>query len=522
MKRLFYVASVLIATVLTASCEKETQGGEELDISNVAFSVKVSEIGVNSAEISVRHNGPEKMGWYCFLTQETNKSMASLINENVKKLLKEKNETGRVSGIRTTTNRTVTYENLNPETEYRFIVFALSEELEIYGIAKEVKFTTMGFLMTVTDDWKFERLGREQNQEKYSVEFGANATRCHIAFIEKWMVDYYESSDEIKEELDTYGGLRLQLGEDVYLFSILDYLVWEELYEYWGYYDIDKNFFEQETFNASAEFLVPRQESGDYYVVAIGFTNNGEPTLEYSSTLITIQKETASQEYSNWLGEWNITGANDITYKLRFEENDPNYSFYVYGWECGNSVHDKTCTAECTEHMLYTDFTKYALGIPFYFDALNGETIIKSKLIGAEEVTEGYMYWGLYGYTDYQEQLVTILSDEDKIASAAQAVDGKATLNGLDSVTYNYDSEGNETEIEFTYNSFGYVMYDDKTFTPQPWNIPMDLPATLVKVEDTPKAASFNAKKARASKKEALARKSYTSIKNADYSRFTK
>ena len=519
MKKLFYLASIIVAAALAVSCEPEPQGGDDITNASFTFSLRVTEVGVDEAKINVKHDGPEDVTWYGFVAEDT-KSVNDLIAEKYIEFA----QAGTVKDLKQSKNRTVTVKNLKSNTKYKYIVFAITEDAQLFNNveAKSVDFTTVGFLLSQTEDWKVTRKGREQNQEKYSVEFGANATRCHIAFIEKWMVDYYESLDEIKEELDTYGGLRLQLGEDVYLFSILDYLVWEELYEYWGYYDIDKNFFEQETFNASAEFLVPRQESGDYYVVAIGFTNNGEPTLEYSSTLITIQKETASQEYSNWLGEWNITGANDITYKLRFEENDPNYSFYVYGWECGNSVHDKTCTAECTEHMLYTDFTKYALGIPFYFDALNGETIIKSKLIGAEELTEGYMYWGLYGYTDYQEQLVTILSDEDKIASAAQAVDGKATLNGLNSVTYNYDSEGNETEIEFTYNSFGYVMYDDKTFTPQPRNIPMDLPATLVKVEDTPKAASFNAKKARASKKEALARKSYNSIRKADYSRFTK
>ena len=519
MKKLFYLASIIVAAALAVSCEPEPQGGDDITNASFTFSLRVTEVGVDEAKINVKHDGPEDVTWSGFVAEDT-KSVNDLIAEKYIEFA----QAGTVKDLKQSKNRTVTVKNLKSNTKYKYIVFAITEDAQLFNNveAKSVDFTTVGFLLSQTEDWKVTRKGREQNQEKYSVEFGANATRCHIAFIEKWMVDYYESLDEIKEELDTYGGLRLQLGEDVYLFSILDYLVWEELYEYWGYYDIDKNFFEQETFNASAEFLVPRQESGDYYVVAIGFTNNGEPTLEYSSTLITIQKETASQEYSNWLGEWNITGANDITYKLRFEENDPNYSFYVYGWECGNSVHDKTCTAECTEHMLYTDFTKYALGIPFYFDALNGETIIKSKLIGAEELTEGYMYWGLYGYTDYQEQLVTILSDEDKIASAAQAVDGKATLNGLNSVTYNYDSEGNETEIEFTYNSFGYVMYDDKTFTPQPRNIPMDLPATLVKVEDTPKAASFNAKKARASKKEALARKSYNSIRKADYSRFTK
>ena len=519
MKKLFYLASIILAAALAVSCEPEPQGGDDITNANFSFSLRVTEVGVDYAKISVKHDGPDDASWYGFVAEDT-KSTNDLIMEKYTEFLK----TGTVKGLKTTKNRTITVDGLQGNTKYKYIVFAITEDAKLYnGVEpKSVDFTTVGFLLSQTDDWKLTRKGREQNQEKYAVEFGANATRCHIAFIEKWLVDYYEAIDEIKEELDTYGGLRLQLGEDVYLFSILDYLVWEELYEYWGYYESDKAFFEADSFSASSEFLVPRQASGDYYVVAIGFDKDGVPTLEYSSTLITIAPEAASAEYNNWLGEWTITGANNLSYKLKLEENDPNFSYYAYGWECSNSVHNKACSEDCTEHTVYTDFTEYELGIPFYFDALNGELNIQSLLIGAETQSNSYIYWGMYGYTEYQDQIVAILSDGDKIASAAQPSGSQTTMNGLESYTYNYDASGNATRVDFTYKYLGYVMYDDETFTPGSWNLPMELPASLVKAENAPKAAAFNAKKARAAKKEARARKSYNSIKKADYSRFTK
>lgn len=519
MKKLFYLASIIVAAVLAVSCEKGPQdGGNDITNASFVFSLKTTEVGIDYAKISVKHNGPEEVSWYGFVAED-NKSTNDLIMEKYSEFL----AAGAVKGLKTSTNRTVTVNGLKSNTNYKFIVFAITEDAKLYNNveAKSVTFTTSGFLLSQTDDWKVSYLGREENEESYTVEFKANATRCHIAFIGKWLVEYYEKMEEIKEEIDTYGGLRLQLGESVYLFSILDYLVWEELYEYWGYYDESKEYFNEEAFAESSQFRVPRQESGEYYAVAIGFTENGEPTLTYSSVLIDIQKETASAEYNNWLGSWTFEGANGVKYNITFEENDPNFLFYAYGWECSESIHDKDCKDDCTEHMLYTDFSQYELGIPFYFDALTGKMNIKSVLIGAEESGDSYIYWGMYGYTEYQEQPVAILSDGDIIASAAQPADSKSTLNGNESYTYNYDAEGNATRVDFTYNSLGYTMYDS-SYSPGVWNDPMVLPASIERAEDAPEASAFRMKSGQACGREEQAMKRFNEIKTADYSRLTK
>lgn len=523
MKKLFYLVSILVAGALAVSCEPEPQGGNDNLTASFSFTLKVTEANVDYAKVSVKHNGPEDATWYGFVAEDT-KSTNDLIMEKYTEFLKA----GSVKDLQKSKNRTVTLRNLKSNTKYKYIVFAITENAELYSNvdSKSVAFSTVGFLLSQTDDWKVTRSEqRENNQEKYSVEFGSNAARCHIAFFDKKLVDNISEQEEVKEEIDTYGGLRLQLGEDgqIFLFSVLDYLVFDELYEYWGYYDSDKNYFEQESFKENSAFFLPRQSSGDYYAVAIGFDDNGVPTFEYSSTLVTIKPETASQEYKNWLGEWTLTGENKISYNLKLEEGDPNFTYYVYGWECSKSVHNNSCDIECTDHMVYTDFSEYELGIPFYFDALNGELNVNSLLIGAEQDSNGgNLYWGLYGQTEYMEENLAILLDNDKIASAAQTADGQTTLNGLDSKAELYDQEGNTTVVNFKYNSLGYVMYDEQTFTPQAWNIPMGLPATLVKVEDTPEPAAFKMKKAGAAKEHELAKARYNSIRKADYSRFAK
>ena len=231
-------------------------------------------------------------------------------------------------------------------------------------------------------------------------------------------------------------------------------------------------------------------------------------------------EETASADYNNWLGSWTLKGANDITYTLTFAENDPNYSYYVYGWECGSSVHTDKCTEECTEHMLFTDFSEFELGIPFYYDALKGSMTIKSMLLGAEPSADQsyYINWGMFGYTLYEGQTTSILLENEVIAEAAKPVDSKTTLVGLPSTTYNMDSAGNITEVNFTYSSLGYVMYDDKTYNTQPWNVPVELPATIEKAAAQPTAAKVNA----AAQKKESAAKSFNNIKKADYSKLVK
>jgi hypothetical protein len=147
---------------------------------------------------------------------------------------------------------------------------------------------------------------------------------------------------------------------------------------------------------------------------------------------------------------------------------------------------------------------------------------IKSLLIQASPSSnnETYLYWGMYGFTEYQGQKTSILLDNELIAEAAKPVDSKSTLIGLPSTTYNVDSAGNVNEVNFTYSSLGYVMYDDKTYTPQPWNLPLELPATLQKSSAQPASVMVNP--ARDSHRKESAIKSYNSIKKADYSKLAK
>ena len=513
---------IIISTVLAllTGCGEKMQDPSNLKggTHDLEFTVlDTIEVSYNSATIRVQHNGTSNDSWYGFVTDQVGSREFTLIAEEIKKITKN----GKPSGLSKVTNRRVELTGLKANKRYKYIVFAITADGDLYGTTKSIQFTTdeSAFLMTQLEDdekaWTVIYEGRNSstNTENYSVVFNkTGAARCHIGFIPKYLVDYYNNDQDIQAEIQEYGGLRLQIGEDVFLFSVMDYLVWEELYEYWGYYDEDDAFFEEDTFKESYTFdLRSRQQSGEYYGVAIGFTDQGTPTFTYTVDEIVIEKETASDAYNNWIGTWNVSSANGLNYTLTFEENDPNFSFFVYGWECG-TAHTKECPIECSEHEIYYDFSDFELGIPaFKFNALTGKTFVESTLLEGEKSENGNLYWGMYGYTKQTEGDVAILTAADIIAEATTPVDGESTMTGCESVTYKTDNSGNITEeVTFTYTSLGYLQYNDTNYEVKPWNIPAELPLTFTKVDSVPDATAARAKAAR---KEAfispLARKTY-------------
>lgn len=525
MKIQRFITSLVALAAIICSCqtEQDTQTLPSNAKTDIEFTLSITDLSYDSAQVSVKHNGTTNDTWYGFLTEDTEKNVAVLIASKVAEL---QANGGDIEGLETRTTKRINLKNLEASTKYKYIAFAIAPNGLLYGKVEAIEFeTTKGFLLQTVEDWsvRYENRNTETNEETYTVEFKKNNTpRCHVGFIPKWLVEAYEKEEGIQEELAAYGGLRLNIGGKIYLFSILDYLVFEELYTFWGYYDEDSNYFNQETFSEGMTFRLPRQTSGTYYAVAIGFVDNQTPTFTYSVNEITIAKETASEDYNNWLGTWTLKGANNLTYTLEFKENDPNFSYYVYGWECGSSVHTDKCTEECNEHMLFTDFTSYELGIPFYYDALKGSMFIQSMLLGAEASSDQtyYINWGMYGFTIYDEKTTSILLDDEKIAEADKPVDAKTTLVGLPSTTYNIDASGNITEVDFTYSSLGYVMYDEKTYTAQPWNIRLELPASLEKAAAQPAANMIQT--AGDSHKKESAIKSFNKIKKADYSKLVK
>ena len=507
--------TIIVAVAAFCACNKE-QNLSELPANiktDLNFTkLETVEVTYNSATIRVQHNGTASDTWIGFVTDKPGTKDAILIADK----LAELTANGAIKGLDKRTNARIEVKNLEPGKKYKYIVFAVTADGMLYGKTASVIFETQEseFLLSTCNDWTVTYNGRDKstNKESYSIEFSAGAGRCHVGFIPKWLVDYYESDEELQQTIEEFGGIIGTIGEYEFLFSIMDMLVWEELYEYWGYYDGDEGYFLQETFGESYTFSIPRQESGDYYAVAIGF-EDCQPTLTYSISEVTITPETATEDYNKWIGDWTITSSNNITYTLNLEASDPNFSYILRGWECGR-VHESTCENTCTEHDVYTDFTEWGNAFPCYFNALNGELQIKSTMIGLVED----IAWGIYGFDKLEEGLMAIIEEEELIATAAITEGGSTELVGASSVRYEESSSvTGYDEIPFTYSSLGYAMYNTN-YEVDGWNIPMELPATLTRVESEPAAPAARNCDVEAARKEMVAN-SIKASKSRDYSK---
>lgn len=73
----------------------------------------------------------------------------------------------------------------------------------------------------------------------------------------------------------------------------------------------------------------------EYYAVIFGMDTDGNSTGYYamSELFVPDERETASEEYSKWIGTWNAVGSDGVANTLEITELVPNLSYSVAGWQ---------------------------------------------------------------------------------------------------------------------------------------------------------------------------------------------
>ena len=162
MKNIIRLAALTAALAAIFSCVKPDQGETGLN-QNLTFTLKVMSVTGESARISVSHNGNETDTWYGFASPDTKTPIATLISEKIAELTAE----GNITGLRKQSKLTINAGDLEPETDYIYITFGLTEKGTFYGVPASVEFTTGQDASKVTevDTWKIQYQGRtEENR----------------------------------------------------------------------------------------------------------------------------------------------------------------------------------------------------------------------------------------------------------------------------------------------------------------------------------------------------------------------
>ena len=505
MKKLLYLAGILVAA-LAVSCEKAPEV-EDITASAFKFTLRVSEIGIDYAKINVKHDGPEDATWYGFVAEDKN-SVEDLCMEKYAEFL----SAGTVKGLKTSTNRTVTVDGLKPDTKYKFIVFAITENAKLYTNVekKSVTFTTGAnpYELTQTDEWTITRLPeRVENMEIINISSKNESPLYVWDYVSKEWVDRfneaYPDGYDIYENYDETTGN--PIGEviatcDAFQTYIIQQIAKIQYYvAYEGYAITDLSYAYDSSNVDNNTFKMPRISSGEYYFVAFGFKHDASHTQTYSvSDIIVIEEEASTPEYEAWFGNYTFSGKGfwlfeddaelgmkygdekDITYNITIEQLDNNFMYLIKGWECGEG-------ADVDIETEFFEFNKEEgdyLGFIGYYNG--GKLEIRETSI----LNDGANVFGMCGYADNNGLMSPVMLEDRAMAEALPIAAGENSTE-LTGLGFNYDEN---TYIK--YEMMGYILYDYNTYQPLAIaNMPMQFPITIAKSEQGYKSQSnFSAK----------------------------
>ena len=484
IKSLFNIFIAAALSVSIMGCEPEPAKKAE----NITLSVRVSEVSFDYARITVKHDGPEDITWYGFLTTDVNKNEFTLFYDKYAELLKSGD---LQSQLRRETERNILLEDLEEETSYKYIAFGLRDSGELYenvGMGYiEFKTNRNIYILEQTEDWTIRRLGRNEDQTKELIEImpnrGGRYAWNYISkeAIEDWDEEYPDGYELWVDDIymTTVNGLQMYALEQI---STIQYYLMN------GYELTDITYSREDS---TEPFEVDRLSSGEYYVLAYGF-NGTDHAQTFSVAEIKIDEEEAEPAYTNWLGTYTFSGLADVTqdngdivkeertYNIRIEHYDNNFMYRVHGWECGDDV-----KYDWEEDIMQLDKEKGEfLAFPAYYK--DGSLEIKETpmtYITFDGVSA--LVLGMYGYA-YEENMkeeIPVILDNNSMALAAPIEAGKTSTQLLGQhSTYTDESTGKKTEWD--YCKMGYLAWNEQTGAYQTINPPMRFPITITKVED--------------------------------------
>lgn len=319
MKKFFRFAAVAVAAFAILSCEKNPDGPDTPGntdeptveyTENIEFELAVKEVEYDLVKVQVSHNGTKTDSWYFFATTETD--IAKAVEDKVDELTANL----PISGLKKTKNTTATVRDLEPETDYNFVVFAITAEGDVYGQYKAIEFTTTAAPLEdfqVNPAWTVTYIGDyEEDGKVYEDVVSVESTDANTYFTTAWPKDLYEQHGiEAIAQAEIEGWLELlaKYGK-----------TWDDVIM---------------SGSTLSQVAIYTEEYGnEWYILAIGADNKGNLTGYYAvSELVTFQQEELTEGYAAWLGNWTITGANGNTQNVTFSIGKANKTFKMSGYE---------------------------------------------------------------------------------------------------------------------------------------------------------------------------------------------
>ncbi len=312
MKNIIKIFFASLCALVFASCDPQGQGGEQEPVLNENIKLTVTVMKVEGVNVNIRieSNGADTDTYYGFLTTEADVMKA--YSKKVEELAKLE----KIEGLSNKPSQVIQLKDLDPVTKYTYIVFGITEKGDVYGMPASAQFTTerKKVEMIENPDWTIEYSGPGTVLEKeYKHTATVTSTDDNMYFVtsySKALYELYDLADLAASDAESFRAFVEEIQKENPDMTYADGL-------YKGTFTEGLN-------------IVP----GEWYAVAVGITEKGELSGLYAvSDLIEIPKETPTPEYSAWIGKWTWTGANGKTATVEFVEDNPNYTYLMYGWD---------------------------------------------------------------------------------------------------------------------------------------------------------------------------------------------
>lgn len=334
MKKFFKFAAIAAIAAAFVGCNKTddpVDDGKDPGTTtptyteDIAFTLEEKEVEDTKAKFGVAHTGTKSDTWYYFATTEND------IEAAIQAVL----ASGKVD-LENATKKNVTVRDLEPETAYTFVVFAVKADGTLYGEPATADFTTTKTPeetpdvpptppttdeMTINPNWSVAYSGAQEYEGKV-YEHTATVTSTDQ---NHWFLSAAYEKEMFDAAVAKYGLTAIAQAE---LDGLKDYV--KQVNEYYG-----QNFTAVDLAYVGTDWDAIAIEPGkEYVVMAIGIGADSELSMLYAiSDVIKLEEEDMTEAYAAWLGNWTFTGANGLTQNVTFSKGIANQSYKMTGYE---------------------------------------------------------------------------------------------------------------------------------------------------------------------------------------------
>ena len=450
MKKFFKFAAIAAIAAAFVGCNKTDGPVDEgkdpgtdtpTYTEDITFTLEEKEVEHDKAKFGVEHNGTKSDTWYYFATTE----------KDIEAAIQAVLASGKVD-LENATKKNVTVRDLEPETAYTFVVFAVKADGTVYGNHAIAEFTTTEVPeetpdvptpptptpgeYTINPNWTITYIGDyEEGGKVYNHVITVETTDTNPYFVTAWPVEAFNQV-----------GIATVVEEEI--------KAWEELLAQYPGATWANDILYAESILATVG--IDPAYGTKWYAIAIGCDTNGNATGLYAlSEVIDLENlgggddVEPTAEYSAWLGNWTFTGANGVAFDVTFSKGRTNESFIMTGWEGINDI-PVAVTWLQEDQMWY----------------INGQVLAEGMQL-TNTVTGDAYFLPYAGDTIYDSAACVGGFTEDgtrvSLAYEAETEDGKVVMEGMGYWAFGNDGQ---TYIFSSYMQTGQIPSFPITITP--------------------------------------------------------